>query len=681
MSAAFKVLTIGFGLVLWSQAASAQDYKTSFVPGRVISNLARVPEMTGRLEFETNRIHLDDIAWWRNQGTWSYEQALGYLAGSKLVDITQCARVKVSSPLPPGFEAFGMTNQFVGLWSFTNRAGELYCAGADFEPLIAANLHSKFVVSDGLRPELQALKAIFVDREPPTNQLWNLDRPHVFIYGGVWRDSSVVDPSVIVHHVVCGLWLGLTNEVADILSSARFRYCFTNSLAPYMHSYAVGTWELGLTNLHAGHPMAEVRDIWSEHYRVFGTNITPEIGEYVATLGQQADEFQRLSATTVEDPNSLPVGERANYYIARLSMARRVPNRMGFGGIGSFKVGSPATELVQLGWDALPALVEHLDDRRLTHVVGDQYTKVVLVQDLVLDCIEEIVGVRFRTFQGLRDTRFSVLSQTNRAQLAGKVRQLMDESGSRVRPDAILAFAENKPVMMRLKILEDMQRRYPEDVDALAYLRRWADEAGPGDASVLASKLAQLGDFSKMRAIFQKGDLTVARYLADFGAPEDYVLVRQCLQEQISAKQFQSIEFLVQPMARIGLGYETNPHTTVACSLPILLDTVQCRELRTPGRSVADFAFEALLKLTGRRSKYAYERDEVALRSEDMDEWLAWWKQEGRETFLKQHPEVEKYFWQFGTRDCATARRQIVSHKTCPPRPPHFTVLFNGVNP
>src|SRR5437667_12396459 len=96
--------------------------------------------MTQRLEYETNKIDARAATWWQNRDTWSYEQALDYLKKSKFLDITHCVRIKTAPPaLPKGI--FGVsTNQFLGLWSFTNRSGAACVAATDFEPVLVQSL-------------------------------------------------------------------------------------------------------------------------------------------------------------------------------------------------------------------------------------------------------------------------------------------------------------------------------------------------------------------------------------------------------------------------------------------------------------------------------------------------------------------------------------------------------------
>src|SRR5258708_22049834 len=204
----------------------------------------------------------------------------------------------------------------------------------------------------------------------------------------------------------------MTNEISPLLGSASFRLTFTNGLAVYMRARANLAWDSGLTNLHSGRALAEVLAPWAEHAHVFGTNVFPDIPEYVATLESQLGEFQRLRDGTVEDPLALPPGDRATYYVERLSEARRVDR-----GIGTFKAGFPAPELVAVGRAAMPVLLSHLQDRRLTRVAGDPSTKDVLIQALVLDCLEQIAGGSFRTnYESIG--RFSVLSKSKRVAIA-----------------------------------------------------------------------------------------------------------------------------------------------------------------------------------------------------------------------------------------------------------------------
>jgi hypothetical protein len=121
-------------------------------------------------------------------------------------------------------------------------------------------------------------------------------------------------------------------------------------------------------------------------------------------------------------------------------------------------------------------LVDHLEDRRLTRATGDRDTQVVLVQDLVLDCVEQIAGGTFRTNHEVSG-KFSVLPPAERKAIAAQVRRWMANYAMKPQALAKLALVESKPVASRLFVLQDLEHRYPGVVDAVAYLKRWALDA------------------------------------------------------------------------------------------------------------------------------------------------------------------------------------------------------------
>src|SRR6185295_9119287 len=100
------------------------------------------------------------------------------------------------------------------------------------------------------------------------------------------------------------------------------------------------------------------------------------------------------AASTVENPESLPAVQRAAYFADRLQDERD--------GIGLEK--TQKSMLVTLGRDALPALLAHLRDRRLTRVTasrrsystgyGGDPSTVLRVQDLALSAFERLTTMQ-----------------------------------------------------------------------------------------------------------------------------------------------------------------------------------------------------------------------------------------------------------------------------------------------
>jgi hypothetical protein len=533
------------------------------------------------------------------------------------------------------------TNQFLGLWATTNSRGQVVVVAADFEPVERDQLPGWSFVPSDYKQELRALVDIYVRRTLPSEAVYNFHVPMVS-QNILWFDSKDIWPSVVVHEVLCGLWLGMTNELSPLFESVSFRVAFTNTLAGYMRARANSTWESGRTNLQSGRALQLVLEAWEEHARVFGTNVVPEIPEYVDTLKQQLGEFQRLRDSTIEDPLALPPKDRAEYYVDRLSQATRSDH-----GIGTFKAGYPAPDLVSVGREAFPALLSHLEDRRLTRVRGDERTKAVLVQDLALDCFEAIAGGSVRT-NFLTFGRFSSLSSSQRDEIVSSVRAWFSQYGTKPESLGKLALAESKPIS-RLFILEEEERHHPGLVDGIAYLKRWAAEERADELRALAWRLGSRGDRSllpRVRESVRKGNYQNADCLVPFGEPEDWRLLREVIRKQMVSPKVLDAHVLLDWIVELALGKSTNQFVPPPFAVPILVDALECRRL-TPAstypKTLSDVVFPALLKLTPHLVEYVTNAP-MSKRMSAIDQWQKWWESEGSDSFSKQDPEVEALF-------------------------------------
>jgi hypothetical protein len=635
-----RSLLINVFIFIAGSSAYSADIPRVPVPETVLNFLAKLPANTNRLAQETNDYSGKALAW-RSQDRWSYEEALSFLRKSTLPDITRCARIKTRAVLPPR-TYYATTNQWLGLWTITNAQGQEVFMGADLLPLTADELPEIHPVSSSFEDELKIFADIFLRRVPVTNAGWNLSLSSI-AQRKYWTDSSSAVPAVIVHHGLCGLLLGMTNTTGPLFDSISFRLAFTNSLAAFMRVRALDTWQIGLTNLLRGRALVDVLLPWEEHAHAFGTNVIPEIPEYVSSLDGQLNEFARLRDSTVEDPPGLAPMDRARYYVERLSQSKREDH-----GIGFFKAGTPAPELVAMGRDALPILIEGFGDRRLTRLRGDEKTKVLLVQDLAIECFEQIAGATLRTNYETYG-HFSILPFAKRQEITSMARDWLARYGNKHEAVGQLAIAEWRP-MVRLSVLQDVEFRYPGVVNGLDYLKRWASEGNSNELRQLAWQLALYGDRSllpRVRKSVIEGEVLNGDYLSGFGDPEDFKLLQNAIRPRLFATNLLHAHVLLAPIVDIAAGTKTNNFTPASCALPVLMDAMECRRV-TPASSsktktLADVAFPGLLKLTEYKIGYSTNAP-VRERMAAMDVWLGWWEAEGRDAFSRRHPEVISLF-------------------------------------
>ncbi len=164
----------------------------------------------------------------------------------------------------------------------------------------------------------------------------------------------------------------------------------------------------GTKQLQAGASRTDVLSSWEESLKVYPhSRYREQLLDYLATLRDQIRQEKDLLTKVVDDPEKLSVEERIAYFIARFSDVHGVqdsqPGYCMTVGFGPPRKGSGtclSDSVVAIGPPALPLLIEHLTDRRLTRSVGfrrnfEPNRTVLRVQDVALECIEKILGQTF----------------------------------------------------------------------------------------------------------------------------------------------------------------------------------------------------------------------------------------------------------------------------------------------
>src|SRR5262249_10341320 len=171
-------------------------------------------------------------------------------------------------------------------------------------------------------------------------------------------------------------------------------------------AYQEAAWQSfyrGIHMLEQGSPRTEVLAQWKRTLKHFApSEYGAQLKDLIAQLEQQIPEDKKNQAATVKDLGQLPLDDRIAYYLARLPDVRgeqiSAPGHCWTLGLGERTAVSDG--LVKIGRPAVPKLIEHLHDRRLTCSIGFQrpfYANRVVLrgQDVAVQCIEAILDLRF----------------------------------------------------------------------------------------------------------------------------------------------------------------------------------------------------------------------------------------------------------------------------------------------
>jgi hypothetical protein len=131
----------------------------------------------------------------------------------------------------------------------------------------------------------------------------------------------------------------------------------------------------------------------------------PQIQVYSSILRDQINQETRTNEARFIKPDVLPIAQQIEFYIARFPDVRGEQNFepgicVTVSPRGNQKGMEASNAVVKLGRPAIPMLIEHLNDQRLTRSVDitrgiryNHYT-VLRVQDVALQCLEVILNKR-----------------------------------------------------------------------------------------------------------------------------------------------------------------------------------------------------------------------------------------------------------------------------------------------
>jgi hypothetical protein len=406
----------------------------------------------------------------------------------------------------------------------------------------------------------------------------------------------------------------------------------------------------GARMLRAGAPLADVLAEWQDALQFLREQpLAGEVKDLAAELAKQVEEDKRLAATEVKDPESLPPQERIACYIARFPEVcgeqRSIPGACGTTGMGERTRFSDA--IVKIGRPAVPALIEHLSDRRVTRSVGGDGMAgrlyVLRVQDVALECTERILGLWFHNGR-----YFSEENESERRQVIAEIQAWWDKNGAKSPVEGFIAYLDKHPG--DLDTLRKIEAIDPKAVDSRAIIKKWAVDLPAGLLPRLAIALAERGDLTLIDTL-RRERLSRGRAAPDdecvwallrFGNADDFRYLRAAARKDRESGGRLDVAGFFSAVAS-GVKNSRSP-----LAVPILVDFLDERKAcgsRAVAAgvivsfSLADSCQEALIRLTGHDEGYV-AADPDAKRFAAIDRWIAWWTKEGKAAFLKAHPEV-----------------------------------------
>ena len=461
-----------------------------------------------------------------------------------------------------------------------------------------------------------------------------------------WHQQSSQYFETLFHHAYAAAWFGHTNEAVTLLHTGFGRDVGVSGLDRMVEGAAGRLYDDSFKLFDAGVARSELVEAWERFLRIFPqSTLAPQLKEYVETMKQQLAEFSKIAQSTVENPDKLPPAERSEYYLARFPEIRREHAETGFYSAPKFD----DERLVKLGHDAIPALLNHLDDRRFTRMTRGSYGRprfIVRVQDLAFRCLREI------TKQGYEGNSFTWLSEASpekRTQVIADFRDWWSRYGKLSPLEAQLAALENKPVAERLQGLSRLMFQDRTSVDELAVLRRWATNAPPDQRHLLAEPLARRGDSSLMPLLRERLGRSFGvdpEPLVRFGGPEEVAAARAYEWKRLADQEAPWLLNVFSSAIFRVVNPEGTNQPPIPILIPLIADALEIRPVTlmsvATGWGVSSDADRAMQVLSTHVRFDSGYRTNAPLpeRFAAMDRWMSWWHRSGRADHVAAHPEA-----------------------------------------
>ncbi len=548
--------------------------------------------------------------------------------------------------------------QFLNAWRLAGEGRELVLLSPDFtERKISRGIFSKVEASD-YADELPKLIKFLKERDPGSKRPWDFTFVQDFGAGGLPFYGGVF----LLHHAYAAAFLGKNEEAKAIINEALNQRGLS-----FEHVYNEGAWQSffkGTQMLENGDLRKDVLEQWESTLTFYGkSEYREQLLDYVQMLKEQVEEDKKLGTGVVNELGALSEKERIAYCIARFPDVHGFQmSQPGHCMTISFFPDSTSKDtlisdtVVKIGRSAVPALIEHLGDKRLTRSIGfrrnfDPNRTVLRVQDVAVQCIEKIVDIRFYH----PSTSSSYLSNEKpevREKVIADLKAWWKENSDKSPLQGYQARLEQGRLYERVDVLVKIEGIDKKAVDSIAILKKWAVGADDEDQAKIALELGKRGDLSFLPAMREMAKATekeipyeCVSFLLKYGSTDDYRFLREATLKDIEAGgSLGTSRIFGSVVAEI----ENSKNPLAA---PILVDLLDRREITgsrwiSDGRggvgfSCADSCMGALIRLIEHDEGYG-PGDPQEKRFVTIDRWILWWKREGKEAYFKKYPEVRK---------------------------------------
>jgi hypothetical protein len=580
------------------------------------------------------------------------EAALVILERMPLPDLSRFQRVRYRRKDSPGPNA----ELFDGRWWMPTNGNQLVLFDESFRTQMLPRGSLEAFESGDYRKELE--EVIGVLNGSNTLRQCHYDWQEIILFP---EPELIPKTGLLWRHALSAAWIGYTNQAAQLLHHALL-WNPGSPLWEMIHTSARNSFLQGLQSLREGEAYSVVAGHWTTALQADAAKALPKhLEEYVTLARKQADEFSRLTASLVENPDALPPQARVRYDFGLLPYST-TERRAG-------PLAQVEARFIGFGREAVPSLMEFLSDRRLTRFVGrhpwfrggnypDSDNVVVRVQDVALSCIEQIAGQRF-----LRDDPrpglFSTHAESIRSSVMAGVSAWWTLHGQATDEAWELARLGKLPVSERVKELKDLETRRSDTTNILSLLMGWADEnrSNTYDLELLLGALAERGDFSKtplLREHWNQRRYARGDFLLRYGTAEEIGALRDYERQIQFSRSSPTMPNYIHAVVKIlQTGFEDAGKLTNHLLLPVLLDGLEHRSVATIRRdrmgaqhvelSYADVCMEGLISLTGHDEGFVISQAASA-KAAAIERWRRWWAETGQHAYLEQHPEVRPAF-------------------------------------
>jgi hypothetical protein len=335
---------------------------------------------------------------------------------------------------------------------------------------------------------------------------------------GTWATTELL----LFHHAYAAAYFGKQEEAQKLLHRALREK--PTCIADAYEEWAWRSFLRGICLLADGATHEGVVAQWKETRRLYGeSSYGAQVRDLLAELEKQLVEEYELAETVTPTPERLRVDRRIPYFLARLPEMHKNGNWWyTFEMFATRQAPLVSDRLVEIGRPAVPGLLEHLTDRRVTRLVHSrdcfEHRAIPLrAQDVALACIEKILKMTFyqpsidgrqRINVNGKDTvqvtmaHFSMEPESKRQEVISEIKKWWEDYGQRPAAEGLVARLDQVPVSERMDMLREIEASGKKPLPgAVALMKRWAEADVPERLWIYDDELARRGDRSLLPAL------------------------------------------------------------------------------------------------------------------------------------------------------------------------------------